>query len=180
MTIEIRRITAPEETALQMPNQPFPLLGQLLVTRDENGWQHHEQLAKKTTWQTFPEEHYQLAPIDQAGFALGAFNQNECVGLAIFEWRWNHDLYLADLKVATTWRQHGIGRQLLRAGARLGQERGVQGLTTIAQDDNLNANRFYLALGFEIGGFNDHDYRFTTQAGKGDVYYYLDLTAGLL
>ncbi|UTI85064.1 hypothetical protein NIT60_13990 [Mammaliicoccus sciuri] len=53
----------------------------------------------------------------------------------------------------------------------------MKGIYTIAQDNNLNANRFYLKYGFEIGGLNTKSYQFTQQKGKFDIYYYLDFDA---
>ena len=43
------------------------------------------------------------------------------------------------------------------------------------QDNNLDACRFYLAQGFRIGGFDNRVSTGTSQAGKADLYFYLDL-----
>jgi ribosomal protein S18 acetylase RimI-like enzyme len=171
--IRIEKITKNNQTALELPNEPFALKGRLVVSRVAGKWQHQEVLSENGT-QTFPNEDYELAAIEQKGFALGAFVKKECVGLAIFENRWNHYLYLSDLKVAAAYRRQKIASRLLDSAAALAKENEMWGLSTVAQDNNLGANRFYLRYGFEIGGLNTKNYQFTSQHGKADIYYYLD------
>ncbi|WP_051006516.1 GNAT family N-acetyltransferase, partial [Liquorilactobacillus vini] len=171
--IRIERITPNNQVALKLPNEPFALFGRLMVSRIDGKWQFHEVLfdnSKQT--QTFPNEKYDLAVIEQNGFALGAFAGKTCVGLAIFENRWNHYLYLSDLKVVAAYRRKKIASQLMDKATKLAKENDMRGLTTIAQDNNLGANRFYLHYGFEIGGLNTKNYQFTKQKGKADIYYY--------
>lgn len=174
--MKIERITAANQAALQLPNEPFSRFGEFIVTRDDQGWHHHERLLTKPFTQTFPDEHYQLADIDAVGFALGAFDEATCICLATFEYefRWNHYLYLADLKVNQAYRGQGIGHQLLNAAIPLAEAHGNQGLCTIAQGSNLAANRFYLKYGFHIGGLNTADYHFTSARGETDINYYLE------
>lgn len=171
--ISIEKITKNNQAALELPNEPFALNGRLVVSRVNGKWQHQEVLSENGT-QTFPNEDYELAAIEQKGFALGAFAEKNCVGLAVFENRWNHYLYLSDLKVAAAYRRQKIASKLLDNAVELAKENEMQGLMTIAQDNNLGANRFYLRYGFEIGGLNTKNYQFTSQHGKADIYYYLD------
>jgi ribosomal protein S18 acetylase RimI-like enzyme len=170
--IEIKRIDATNQEALRLPNEAFPLFGRLVVERVGGAWQQHEELFSERTTQTFPDENYQLADIDAAGFALGAFSEGKCVGLATFEDHWNKYLYLDDLKVNQALRGQRVATQLLDAAGKIAREHGCHGLTTICQDNNLGANRFYLHYGFKIGGLNTEDYHFTSQNGKFDIYYY--------
>lgn len=173
--IRIEKISQNNQAALKLPNEPFALFGRLVVSRIGGKWQSHEVLpddSKQT--QIFPNEKYDLTVIEQNGFALGAFAGKTCVGLAIFENRWNHYLYLSDLKVTAAYRRKKIASKLMGTAAKLAKEKGMRGLTTIAQDNNLGANRFYLHYGFEIGGLNTKNYQFTKQKGKADIYYYLD------
>ncbi len=173
-TITIQRIDESNQIALRLPNEPFEMPGRLIVTRTETSWQYEEQLFSSASQDVFPDENYKLDAIDQAGFAVGAFDGETCVGLAIFEKQWNHYLYLSDLKVAGTHKRLGIASKLLGAAISIAKQQQLKGLSTVAQDNNLNANRFYLKYGFEIGGLNTKDYHFTNQHGKYDVYYYLD------
>lgn len=51
----------------------------------------------------------------------------------------------------------------------------LPGAVSGAQDTNLNACLFYLSVGFVIGGFDNRLYTGTSQAGKADITFYLDL-----
>ncbi|WP_127849618.1 GNAT family N-acetyltransferase [Lacticaseibacillus hulanensis] len=170
--VRIQRVTSANAQALKLPNEPFPLIGRMVVERTSGSWTHREMMFEEETVQTFPDEDYELGDIDAAGFALAAFAQSDCVGLATFADRWNKYLYLDDLKVNSAWRGHGVATALLDAARAEATKRGYRGLTTIAQDNNLWANRFYQHYGFVIGGLNTADYNFTQQAGKADIYYY--------
>lgn len=50
--------------------------------------------------------------------------------------------------------------------------RGTRGVSTICQDNNLNAALFYLNSGFAIGGLDTRVYDGTKQAGKSDIFLY--------
>lgn len=172
--ITIKKINETNAEALQLPNEPFPLLGRMQVSLINDRWAYQIIKITEVSTQTFPDEDYQLNQIEQNGFALGAFVGTECVGLAIFENHWNKYLYLSDLKVKQSYRRQGISRQLLQAAVPLAQSAGYQGIYTIGQDNNLIACQFYLAMGFVIGGFNSRDYQHTLQQGKSDIYFYWD------
>ena len=74
-----------------------------------------------------------------AGFALYFFNFSTFVGRA--------GLYLEDLFVRPALRSHGIGRALLRALARIAQERNCGRLEWAVLDWNEPALKFYQSLG---------------------------------
>jgi len=74
-----------------------------------------------------------------AGFALYFFNFSTFVG--------RPGLYLEDLFVRPAQRAHGIGRALLRALARVAQERGCGRMEWAVLDWNEPALRFYQSLG---------------------------------
>jgi GNAT superfamily N-acetyltransferase len=73
-----------------------------------------------------------------AGFALYFFNFSTFVG--------RPGLYLEDLFVRPAMRQHGIGRALLRALARIAQERGCGRMEWAVLDWNEPALKFYKSL----------------------------------
>jgi len=73
-----------------------------------------------------------------AGFALYFFNFSTFVG--------RPGLYLEDLFVRPAQRAHGIGRALLRALARVAQERGCGRMEWAVLDWNEPALRFYQSL----------------------------------
>ena len=70
----------------------------------------------------------------------------------------------------------GIGKQLIQAAYQYAIDEGYKGLSVIAQDNNLDACRFYLACGFEIGGLDTKTYEHTKQAGKADITFYKFIT----
>lgn len=101
----------------------------------------------------------------------------KCIGLAILQKDMFKYLYLDDLKVNSAYRKHGIGSKLIAACMNEAKKRKMQGIYTIGQDNNLSACLFYLKNGFEIGGFNNRNYRGTPQENKNDIYFYKDRDA---
>ena len=75
---------------------------------------------------------------EPAGFALYFFNFSTFVG--------RQGLYLEDLFVRPALRSHGIGRELLRALARIAQERHCGRMEWAVLDWNEPALRFYKTL----------------------------------
>ncbi|GBG94090.1 streptothricin acetyltransferase [Ligilactobacillus salitolerans] len=175
-TLKVEIITASNQAALRVKNEPFPLVGKLDVVRLQNQWAYNIMFcpAAQVRWQTFPQEKYQLDEVVAQGFALGAFDGQKPVGLGIFVKQRSRFLYLADLKINGSYRGKGLGKQILTSSLLLAQKLGYGGIYTIAQDNNLNACLFYLNFGFEIGGLNTRTYDHSAQAGKSDVYFYFE------
>lgn len=167
-------ITKETEQDLRLPNEPFEIFGQLMVSRSNNQWTHEEMYFAETESMTFPDENYQYEDIQPKGFAIGAYDNDQCVGLAIFDDNWNKYIYLNDLKVNSSFRKMGVASGLLAAGRQIAEKKGYKGMYTVAQDNNLAACKFYLKQGFEIGGLNTKIYHFTKQTGKADIYFYHD------
>lgn len=174
LALKIVQVTEETKESLNSPNEPFQLVGELVVVRPGDQWEYHERVFENPKEKTFPEENYSLENINQKGFAVAAYEQDECVGLAVFEMGWNKYCYLSDLKVKASHRGRGISKQMLDFAINLAKEKNCKGLSTIAQAYNLAANRFYLKYGFEIGGLNTRDYEFTSERGNADIYYYLN------
>lgn len=173
--INYRKITKETKAALDLPNEPFKIFGRLIVTRSEDKWTYETKTWASSETMTFPDEKYIFEEIAEKGFAVGAYDGVQCVGLAVFEYNWNKYLYLMDLKVNSAYRSQGIASRLIEWGQDQAIKLNVQGIYTIAQDNNLGACQFYLKNGFVIGGFNTMDYRHTPQQDKADVYFYLDI-----
>lgn len=167
-------VTEEIKESLNLPNEPFQLFGELIVTRLQDKWAYHERHFEHKREKTFPEESYSFEAIQQNGFAVAAFEQDQCVGLAIFEKQWNKYCYLSDLKVKGSYRGRGISKQMLDFAKDMAKEKNCKGFSTIAQAYNLAANQFYLKYGFEIGGLNTRDYEFTSERGNADIYYYFN------
>lgn len=171
--LKIEQVTEETKESLSLPNEPFQLFGELIVTRPNDTWEYQERIFDHAKEKIFPEENYSYEMVSQKGFAVAAYEQDQCVGLAIFEDGWNKYCYLSDLKVKKDFRGNGISKKLLDVASDIAKERNCKGLSTIAQAYNLAANRFYLKYGFEIGGLNTRDYEFTSERGNADIYYYL-------
>ena len=177
--MQIRRITKEYAPDLNLKNEPFAMPGKFIPSLRDGVWNCRTQMYPKPQTMTFPDENYDFEETDRKGIIFGAYEDGKCIGVAVYEDYWLKHMYLSDLKVSTAARGKGVGRALIRAGLEAAKERGYRGLYTIAQDNNLNACLFYLAVGFEIGGFDNRVYDGTSQQGKGDVLFYLKLEGSL-
>ncbi|WP_122646792.1 GNAT family N-acetyltransferase [Enterococcus mediterraneensis] len=172
--MDYHRITEARAADLQLPNEEFELFGRMLVSRRDEKWQYDTTFFETKETMRFPDEGYTYKEVDEKGFAIGAYEGQKCVGLAIFENQWGGYAYLQDLKVNKAYRNQGIAGKLIEKGRALAKENGYQGVFTIGQDNNLAACLFYLKQGFVVGGLNTQVYRHTQQEGKADIYFYLD------
>lgn len=121
----------------------------------------------------FPDEHYSLDKMAGCVF-LGAYDGENCIGVAILQQSLFKYMYLYDLKVNGSYRGRGVGKMLIESAKRIATERGFRGIYTIGQDNNLGACLFYLGTGFRIGGLDTEVYRGTSQEGKADIYFYTE------
>lgn len=176
MEITVRKIEKSREADIRIPNEPFSLYGRMIPRYDGERWSHdtvrfpEEQIGEMV----FPDENYDYDSMAENSIFVGAYEGENCVGLAIYQHSWNKYLYLYDLKVKAAYRGRRIGEQLIGAGRELAQENGYRGLHTVGQDNNLGACSFYVRCGFEIGGMDSRVYRGTAQEGKSDILFYLD------
>ena len=169
----IQDTTKDTKSQINLPNEPFKLIGRLEVEYVGGKWTHSEKYLPESeiTEMVFPDENYVYEEMQDYIF-LGAYDNSECVGVAILSPHFTGRLYLEDLKVSKKARGKGVGKILLEACLRLAKERGFKGLFTIGQDNNLIACRLYLSAGLHIGGLDTDVYKGTNQEGKADVYFY--------
>ncbi len=176
MEITVRKIEKSREADIRIPNEPFSLYGRMIPLYDGERLSHdtvrfpEEQIGEMV----FPDENYDYDSMAENSIFVGAYEGENCVGLAIYQHSWNKYLYLYDLKVKAAYRGQRIGEQLIGAGRELARENGYRGLHTVGQDNNLGACSFYVRCGFEIGGMDSRVYRGTAQEGKSDILFYLD------
>ena len=176
--IEIRKIDAAHKQDIRIPNQPFPLFGRLLPAYQDGRWSWQVQrfAPENVTEMCFPDENYDYDAMQAEGTVfLGAYDGERCIGLAVLQPGFFRYLYLYDLKVNTEYRTQHVGAQLIEAAKQLAAEQGYKGLYTQGQDNNLGACLFYLHTGFYIGGLDTNVYKGTSQEGKADVIFYLDI-----
>lgn len=171
--IVIRKIDEAHNQDARIPNQPFKIWGRMIPSLDHGKWSYEIEKNAETTEDCFPDEPYDVTK-DDALF-LGAYDGDSCVGLAVLRKDMFRYLYLDDLKVNHDYRGHGIGGKLIEACMDEAKRLGMQGVYTIGQDTNLSACLFYLKHGFEIGGFNNRDYRGTAQEKSANIYFYRDV-----
>lgn len=172
--MEYKIITVENKQDIQLPNEPFDLFGRMHVNRMAGEWSYEIELFSERETMVFPEENYDIEQIENNGFAIGAYHNNICIGIAIYEFSWNKYIYLSDLKVKREFRKMGIAAGLIREGQKYAKKYEYKGIYTVAQDNNLAACKFYLKQGFEIGGLNTRSYGHTKQEGKFDIYFYLE------
>ena len=170
--VEIRHITEENKQDLNLPNDPFRMPGRLIPALENGIWTYREELFETPKAMRFPDENYDFQQYSRGGFLLGAYEDGVCLGIGIFREEFWKYVYVYDLKVRTDARGRGIGRMLVEAGMAEARARGYRGLYLYAQDNNLNACRFYLKAGFEIGGFDNRRYRGTSQEGTADIIFY--------
>lgn len=170
--ITIKQITT--SCDLNLKNEPFTMPGKFIPELKDGIWSYRTEPFDAPREMVFPEENYELSQINAKGIALGAYEDDQCLGVAIYEDYWLKYMYLSDLKVTSAARGKGVGKALIHEGLNVALARGYKGLYTIAQDNNLNACMFYLSAGFSIGGFDNRVYGGTSQEGKADILFYLD------
>ena len=170
--VEIRKITSESKQDLNLPNEPFRMSGRLIPSLKDGCWDYREELFETPETMCFPDEDYDFQKYSKDGYLLGAYENGICVGIGIFREEFWKYVYVYDLKVSAAARGKGIGRMLIDAGMAEAKARGYRGLYLYAQDNNLNACRFYLKAGFVIGGFDNRRYDGTSQEGKADIIFY--------
>ena len=173
MNIRIASLNENNLDDIRMGNEPFSLRGRLNASYLQGKWSY-EVIPEKESSMTFPDEEYDYASMKDDHLFLGAYIDDECVGLAVLRKQWNKYLYLHDLKVKASCRGKGVGHRLIEASVEQAKKMGCIGLFTIAQDNNVDACLFYLHVGFHIGGIDEDVYKGTKQEGKKDIFFYLD------
>lgn len=177
--MEIRKITPQTAGDLNLKNEPFTMPGCLIPRLQDGVWSYSISYFEEEQTMIFPDENYDFEMLSKNSVIFGAYEDDKCVGIAIYQDYYFKYMYLLDLKVSAAARGKGVGRALIEAGKEAAAERGYQGIYCQAQDNNLNACLFYLHTGFEIGGFDNHVYNGTSQEGKADILFYTKQEAGV-
>lgn len=175
--IEIKSIGEANKQDINIPNQPFPLWGRMVVSRQNEQWGHtvERSAPEDVSEMCFPDEHYDFAEMSRDHTFIGAYDGDKCVGLAILQEYFFHYMYLLDLKVDGACRGQGVGAALIEKAKEVARGKGYGGIYTQGQDNNASACLFYLKQGFRIGGLDTEVYKGTAQEGKSDILFYLDI-----
>lgn len=176
--MEIRRIENQEDIVLK--NEPFALWGRMIPQYVDDKWSYaiEKRNPNEVSEMCFPDENYDYDRMCENSFFVGAYEDEKCVGLAIFQKGFFQYLYLYDLKVNTEYRRTGVATKLIEMGKQIAMEQGYRGIYTQGQDNNLSACLFYIRSGFRIGGLDTEVYTGTPQEGKRDILFYLDCEDG--
>ena len=174
--ISIKEIGKERERDIDLPNEPFPLIGKLLPSYTNGVWSYtvSENAAGERSQMTFPDEHYRYDELKKNSVFLGAYDGDKCVGLAILQEAPMKYMYLYDFKVSSPYRGRGVAAALITKAKEICLKKGYRGIYTQAQDNNVIACKFYLKSGFYIGGIDTNVYKGTLQEGKTDILLYLD------
>ena len=174
--IEIKVIGEEQKADIRLKNDSFSLWGKLAPSFQNGVWGYSVEKWPKEEQKElcFPDEDYDFDKMKEDYRFVGAYEDGVCVGLAVLKKGFFQYMTVDDLKVCREYRGQGIGRCLLEKADEVAKELGYRGLTLTAQDNNLSACLFYLAVGFRIGGFDTEVYRGTNQAEKADIIFYRD------
>lgn len=171
--IEVNKIDKNLAGDVRLHNEPFQIWGRMIPHLENGTWSYSTVKFERITESCFPDEPYDWEK-DDAIF-LGAYDESQCIGLAVLRVEMFKYLYLDDLKVSRAYRGQGVGGLLIDGCMKEAAARKMQGVYTIGQDDNLSACLFYLKQGFEIGGFDNRSYRGTSQDNSANVFFYKDI-----
>lgn len=174
--MEYRIIDRAHRADVNIKNEPFRIYGRMIPTLSGGTWEVTSVLFPEQEIREicYPDENYDFDAMEGDHLFIGAYDGDRCVGLAVMADDMFRYMYLDDLKVCAAYRGRGVGRGLIGAALRAAKERNYRGIWAIGQDDNLAACRFYLKLGFEIGGFDNRIYRGTTQENSANISFYLE------
>lgn len=175
--IAIKIIDKEHQEDINIPNHPFRLFGRMIPSYCSEKWNYEIVRFREEaiTEMCFPDENYDYDKLAQNSVFVGAYDGDNCIGLAILQQGWLKYMYLYDLKVNTEYRGQHVGEKLVEKCKEIALKQGYRGLYTQGQDNNLGACLFYLKNGFVIGGLDTHVYLGTSQEGKKDILFYCDV-----
>ena len=174
--MEIRVITRENQADINIKNEPFSLFGRMIPSYINEKWEYKvERLDEKdVTEMCFPDENYDFEEMAGNSVFIGAYDGENCVGLAIMQTGFFKYMYLYDLKVNRDYRRKNVGAMLIEKAKEIAVAQGYRGIYTQGQDNNLGACLFYLKNGFVIGGLDTQVYKGTSQENKKDILFYCD------
>lgn len=175
MRIEVRVIDKEHSADIKLPNQPFQLFGRMIPMYADEQWGYKTELFPEESEMCFPDENYEFDAFSKNSVFVGAYDGDTCVGLAVLQQAWFKYMYLYDMKVNRDYRRAQVGTMLVEKMKEIAREHHYDGIYAVCQDNNLAACNFYIKSGFVIGGLDTKVYQGTSQQGKKDIVFYLDI-----
>ena len=110
--IEIRIIDPAHKMDIRIPNEPFPLWGRMIPSYENETWHYtvEEFAPQDISEMCFPDEDYDYDSLAGNHVFVGAYDGDQCVGLAVLADDWFKYMYLDDLKVCKRYRKQGVGK----------------------------------------------------------------------
>ncbi len=106
-------------------------------------------------YQIKAEQIFQFNQIIKHGHSLGAFIDNQLVGILIGEIRqWNNSFYIETILVSERHRRNGVGGALIKQAIKECKIYNCRLIELETQNTNFPAVQFYLQQGFRITGIN--------------------------
>lgn len=174
---ETKIIDAAHKQDINIPNEPFSVFGRMIPSYYNEEWSY--QIVHfgedEVCEMCFPDENYDYDKLSESSIFVGNYHDGKCIGLAILQHAMMKYMYLYDLKVSKAYRGRQAGKMLIEKSKEVAVSCGYKGIYTQGQDNNLGACLFYLKNGFAIGGLDTHVYKGTSQEGKSDIIFYLDI-----
>lgn len=156
-------------------NEPFEVLGRLIIVFDGSAWSFSEELFHSPCTKYYPNDELDYAEyinhMQKAMFL--AYIGDSCVGQIRISENWNRYCYIEDIAVSSDYRCQGIGRKLIQTAIQWAKEHDLCGLMLETQDINLTACRFYKQCGFILGAVDTMLYANCDNSDEKALFWYL-------
>lgn len=131
--ITTRIIDEQHKQDINIKNEPFRIWGRMIPSYIDEKWDYriekfHEE---KIEEDCFPDEDYDYDAMKKEYFFVGAYDGEDCVGVALLRRHYFKYLYLDDLKVSKAYRGQKIGHLLIDHCKKVAKENGYRGVYTI-------------------------------------------------
>ncbi len=124
-------------------------------------------------WPDLDEDFRHLSQVVTQGLSLGAYDDDQLVGIAISEKReWNSTLWVWEFAIAESHRRQGLGRQLMERVSQAAKTEGMLIVVCETQNTNAPAIDFYRSIGFEVDGI-DLSYYGSSHVGADSVAVFM-------
>ncbi|MCM1055472.1 MAG: GNAT family N-acetyltransferase [Bacteroides sp.] len=139
--VTVKIIDKAHEADVNIPNQPFKLFGLILPSYNKGKWEYEvvRFCSENVTEMCFPDENYDFDELSRNSIAIGAYDGDKCIGVAVLQHSMFKYMYLYDLKVNAEHRGKRVGAMLMEKAKETALEQGYRGIYTQGQDNNLGA-----------------------------------------